>query len=62
MATLTKSSKTGCKPVTRRTTAKTKLPSFMEISSVTGLPVAKARPGVKPATTAAIKAMLADFP
>jgi hypothetical protein len=62
MSTLTKSKKPTRKPAARRSSAKSKLPSFMEISPISGLPVVKAVSGAKPLTTKAVKAMLADFP
>jgi len=46
----------------RRKTEKSKLPPFMEISPISGLAVAKARPGAKPITSAEVRALLADFP
>ena len=62
MSTLTKTKKTARKPAARRAASKPKLPSFMEIDPVSGLAVVKARPGVKPITSAQVRAMLADFP
>jgi hypothetical protein len=62
MSTTTKSKKPARKPSARRAGAKLKLPSFMEISPISGLAVAKARPGLKPLTSEQVRAMLADFP
>ena len=62
MSTLTKTKKPVRKPAVHRSTAKSRLPSFMEINPVSGLAVAKARPGAKPLTSAQVRAMLADFP
>jgi hypothetical protein len=50
------------KPSAHRSVSKLKLPSFMEISPISGLAVTKARPGVKPLTSEQVRAMLADFP
>lgn len=62
MSTLTKSKKPARKPASRRSASKSKLPDFMEINPVSGLAVAKARPGAKPITSAQVRALLADFP
>lgn len=47
---------------TKRPSNVNKLPGFMGISPLTGLPFAKARAGVTPPTSADIRAMLANFP
>ncbi len=62
MSPLTKPKKPARNPASRRRAIKSKTPSFMEISPVSGLAVVKAVPGAKPLTTETVKAMLADFP
>ena len=62
MSTLTKTKKAAARKNGRFSASKTKLPASMEISPVTGLPVIKARAGMKPITSEMIKEMLADFP
>ncbi|MFA6961734.1 MAG: hypothetical protein WC205_13345 [Opitutaceae bacterium] len=48
MSTTTKSKKPARKPSARRSGSKVKLPSFMEISPISGLAVAKARRSLSP--------------